>query len=82
MAASTWDTALIKERGSFMGAEAKQLGIHVLLGPVAGGLGKVPQGGRNWEGFSPDPYLTGIATAETIIGMQEAGVQASAKHYM
>lgn len=65
-----------------MGEESKQLGVHVLLGPVAGGLGKVPQGGRNWEGFSADPYLAGIATAETIIGMQEAGVQACAKHYM
>ncbi|KAF2751276.1 glycoside hydrolase family 3 protein [Sporormia fimetaria CBS 119925] len=81
-AASTWDIDLIRERGSFMGAEAKTLGIHVLLGPVAGPLGKIPTGGRNWEGFSPDPYLTGIAMKETIEGMQEAGVQACAKHFL
>ncbi|KAF2477372.1 beta-glucosidase 1 precursor [Lindgomyces ingoldianus] len=81
-AASTWDIDLIRERGNFLGAEAKQLGIHVQLGPVAGPLGKIPTGGRNWEGFSPDPYLTGIAMAETIEGMQEAGVQACAKHYI
>jgi beta-glucosidase len=81
-AASTWDIALIRERGAYLGAEAKQLGIHVQLGPVAGPLGKIATGGRNWEGFSPDPYLTGIAMAETIEGMQGAGVQACAKHYI
>lgn len=58
------------------------MGVHVQLGPVGGPLGKIPQGGRNWEGFSPDPYLTGVAMAETIKGMQEAGVQACAKHYI
>lgn len=65
-----------------MGAEARTLGVHVLLGPVAGPLGKIPTGGRNWEGFGPDPYLTGIAMKETIEGMQEAGVQACAKHWL
>lgn len=47
-----------------LGQEAKGLGVHVLLGPVAGPLGKIPTGGRNWEGFSNDPYLSGIAMSE------------------
>ncbi|KAL5408245.1 hypothetical protein PMIN04_011485 [Paraphaeosphaeria minitans] len=81
-AASTWDIELIRERGTFLGQEAKQLGIHVQLGPVAGPMGKIPTGGRNWEGFGADPYLVGIAMRETIQGMQEAGVQACAKHYI
>ena len=81
-AAATWDRALINARGKAMGEESKALGVHVLLGPVAGPLGKVPQGGRNWEGFATDPYFTGIAMAETIKGMQGAGVQACAKHYI
>ncbi|AEO58343.1 glycoside hydrolase family 3 protein [Thermothelomyces thermophilus ATCC 42464] len=81
-AASTWDVDLIRQRGEYMGAEFKGCGIHVQLGPVAGPLGKVPQGGRNWEGFGVDPYLTGIAMAETIEGIQSAGVQATAKHYI
>ncbi|KAK7189677.1 Beta-glucosidase cel3A [Paraphaeosphaeria sporulosa] len=81
-AASTWDIDLIRERGTFLGQEAKQLGIHVQLGPVAGPMGKIPTGGRNWEGFGADPYLVGIAMRETIQGMQEAGVQACAKHYI
>lgn len=81
-AAATWDTTLMYSRGNALGAEAKGLGIHVQLGPVAGPLGKIPTGGRGWEGFSPDPYLTGIAMAQTISGMQAAGVQACAKHYI
>ncbi len=82
MAAATWDTELMRQRGQYMGAEAKGCGVHVLLGPVGGPLGKHAQGGRNWEGFGPDPYLTGAAMAETIQGMQSAGVQACAKHFI
>ncbi|KAF4551899.1 Glycosyl hydrolase family 3 C-terminal domain-containing protein 9 [Elsinoe fawcettii] len=81
-AAATWDTALMNARGAALGVEAKGVGVHVQLGPVAGPLGKIPQAGRNWEGFAADPYLTGIAMAETIKGMQGAGVQACAKHYI
>ncbi|KAI1442068.1 glycoside hydrolase family 3 protein [Annulohypoxylon stygium] len=80
--ASTWDRALMRERGQFMAEEAKGAGVHVLLGPVAGPLGKIPTGGRNWEGFGADPYLQGVAMAETIEGMQSVGVQANAKHYI
>ncbi|KAL7629886.1 glycoside hydrolase 3 [Parahypoxylon ruwenzoriense] len=80
--AATWDRALMRERGQFMAEETKGCGIHVLLGPVAGPLGKIPHGGRNWEGFGADPYLQGIAMAETIEGMQSVGVQANAKHYI
>ncbi|KAJ9137471.1 Beta-glucosidase cel3A [Pleurostoma richardsiae] len=81
-AAATWDVDLIRQRGQYMAEEAKGCGVHVLLGPVGGPLGKNAQGGRNWEGFGPDPYLTGIAMAETIRGMQGAGIQATAKHYI
>ncbi|KAH7316988.1 glycoside hydrolase family 3 protein [Stachybotrys elegans] len=81
-AASTWDRDLIRQRGQFMGEEARGTGVNVLLGPVAGALGKIAEGGRNWEGFSPDPYLTGICMADTIEALQAAGVQANAKHYI
>ena len=49
-AASTWDSELMYKRGNAMGAEAKALGVHVQLAPVAGALGKIPAAGRNWEG--------------------------------
>ena len=54
--------------------------MNVLLGPNAGPLGRSPLGGRNWEGFSVDPYLSGQLNAETIVGHQEAGVIANLKH--
>ncbi|PKX90605.1 beta-glucosidase [Aspergillus novofumigatus IBT 16806] len=81
-AGATWDTQLLYARGAAMGAEAKGLGVHVQLGPVAGPLGKNPNGGRNWEGFSVDPYLSGVAMEKTIRGMQDSGVQACAKHWL
>jgi beta-glucosidase len=64
-----------------MAEEFKGKGSHIALGPVCGPLGRSAFSGRNWEGFSPDPYLTGVAMEETIIGMQMTGVQATAKHY-
>ncbi|RDW83373.1 putative beta-glucosidase G [Coleophoma crateriformis] len=81
-AAASFDRALIKERGVLMGEEFKAKGAHVALGPVAGPLGRSAYAGRNWEGFSPDPYLTGVAMEETIIGMQSNGLQACAKHWV
>ena len=65
-----------------MGEEHRDKGVDIQLGPVAGALGRSPDGGRNWEGFSPDPVLTGILMAETIKGIQDAGVIACAKHYI
>lgn len=53
-----------------------------MLGPNAGPLGRSPLGGRNWEGFSVDPYLSGKLNAETIVGHQEAGVIANLKHFI
>lgn len=79
---STWDTSLMYARGNAIGMEAKGVGVNVQLGPVGGPLGKIPEAGRNWEGFSNDPYLSGIAMSETIQGMQAAGVQACAKHFV
>lgn len=81
-AAASFDRALIYERGALMGNEFKAKGAHVALGPVAGPLGRSAYAGRNWEGFSPDPYLTGVAMEETINGMQSNGLQACAKHWV
>lgn len=55
--AATFDRGLFYARGRAMGEENKRKGVTVLLGPVAGPLGRFPEGGRNWEGFSPDPCM-------------------------
>ena len=79
--ASTWNRTLLRERGVAMGAEFKGKGVHVALGPMMN-MGRIAQGGRNWEGFGADPYLTGESAYETVLGLQQAGVQACAKHYI
>ncbi|KAL5342479.1 glycoside hydrolase superfamily [Aspergillus crustosus] len=80
--ASTWDRQALYERGYAMGEEFKGKGAHIALSPVAGPLGRSAYSGRNWEGFAADPYLTGVAMEETIRGHQDAGVQATAKHFI
>ena len=79
---ASWDRNLTYRRGLEMGREFRIKGANVALGPVAGPLGRTALGGRNWEGFGADPYLAGEAAYETILGMQEAGVQACAKHFI
>lgn len=79
---ATWDKQLMYERGYAMGEEFRAKGAHVALSPVAGPLGRSGYAGRNWEGFSSDPYLSGVAMEQTIIGHQDAGVQACAKHWI
>ncbi|KAI0520874.1 glycosyl hydrolase family 3 N terminal domain-containing protein [Xylaria bambusicola] len=81
-AAATWSRSLMRKRGEALGAEFRDKGIDVLLGPVVGPLGRDPAGGRNFEGFGPDPYLAGVAVAETVKGTQGAGVVASVKHFI
>lgn len=62
-----------------MGNEFRTKGINVLLGPVVGPAGRVVRGGRNWEGISSDPYLSGALVTETVIGVQDQGVITSTK---
>ncbi|KAF5334031.1 hypothetical protein D9758_017418 [Tetrapyrgos nigripes] len=81
MAASTWNRRLIRERGLAMGREHVGKGVNVALGPMMN-MGRVAQGGRNWEGFRADPFLAGEAAYETVLGMQQAGITACAKHFM
>lgn len=79
---ATWDRNLAYLRGLAMGAEWKGKGADVLLRPAVGPLGRFPDGGRNWEGFSPDPYLSGEMVGPTIRGIQENGIMATVKHYI
>lgn len=58
-------------------------GVNIALSPVTGGpLGRSPFMGRNWEGFFADPYGTGVASYETVKGLQAAGTIAVSKHWL
>ena len=70
---------LVKEIGQALAAECKN-GVHVLLGPGIN-LKRSPLGGRNFEYYSEDPYLTGQMGTAFVQGLQERGVGASLKHF-
>ncbi len=76
---ASWNKDLAYQRGRAMGGEFRTKGANVALGPVVGPLGRVVEGGRNWEGFSNDPFLCGSLAFETVRGMQEEGVITSTK---
>jgi beta-glucosidase len=74
--ASTWDPALIRRVGSTVGDEARGLnkqnptvwGLN-LWAPVVNLL-RDPRWGRNEEGYSEDPYLTGAVSTAYGKGME------------
>ncbi|KAF4547819.1 Glycosyl hydrolase family 3 N terminal domain-containing protein 2 [Elsinoe fawcettii] len=78
---ASWNRKLAKDRAVAIGKEFKKKGINVLLGPVVGPLGRVAKGGRNWEGFTNDPYLAGSLVEPTVAGMQQS-VIACVKHFI
>ncbi|SEI32038.1 YALIA101S02e07998g1_1 [Yarrowia lipolytica] len=80
--AATFDRILVHQRGTAIGRQSRLKGVDVHLGPVVGPLGRHATGGRNWEGFSPDPYLSGKLAFEAILGVQEEGVLATIKHFI
>ncbi|KAI9030703.1 glycoside hydrolase superfamily [Phycomyces nitens] len=78
-AAASFDREAIRNRGQYMGREFRDKGVNVQLGPSMNMM-RTPESGRAWEAFGEDPYLAGVASAETIIGIQSQGVIATAKH--
>ncbi|CAF1521792.1 unnamed protein product [Didymodactylos carnosus] len=79
--AATWDRDLAYARAVAIGQEFRGKGIHFLLGPMMN-IDRNALHGRNWEGFGADPYLSGENSFEYVLGVQNQGVVATAKHYI
>jgi beta-glucosidase len=79
--ASSWNCALVRAIGEALGHEAKTKGAQVLLGPTMN-LHRTPLGGRNFECFSEDPWLTGELATALVDGVQSQGVGACLKHFV
>jgi len=77
---SSWNTELLHEVGVALGQESKTMDVELLLGPGVN-MKRTPLGGRNFEYYSEDPYLTGELGAAFINGIQSEGVGASVKHF-
>lgn len=80
-AAASFDKAAIRARAEYMGQEFRGKGAHVQLGPAMNFM-RSPNSGRAWEAGGEDPYLMGVLAAETVKGIQEQGVIATAKHFL
>ena len=72
---------MIEEIGRHLGEETKARGAHVLLAPTVC-MHRSPLGGRNFESYSEDPFLTGKLAASYINGLQSKGISATIKHFL
>jgi beta-glucosidase len=77
--AATFDRELNYEAGRILGEETRAFAHHVMLGPGMN-LIRHPYGGRAYEYFSEDPYLTGALATEQVKGIEAQGVQSQLKH--
>jgi len=77
---ATWNPALIENLGAGIGAEARANDVTLLLAPGLN-LKRHPLGGRNFEYYSEDPFLSGTIAAAFVRGVQSQGVGATLKHY-
>ena len=78
---STWDLPLIKNIGIALGEEAQAKDVDVLLGPTIN-IHRHPLGGRHFESFSEDPFLTGKIATNYVQGVQSKNVAACLKHFV
>ncbi|ETS79302.1 hypothetical protein PFICI_09155 [Pestalotiopsis fici W106-1] len=79
--AATFNPDLIRRIGGILGLEARSKHAHILLAPTMN-MSRSPLGGRNFENFGEDPFLTGTMAREYIRGVQEHGVGACMKHFV
>ncbi len=82
LAASTWNQALLKERGIFLSEDA----IHRtgFCGVFGGGanLHRTPYGGRNFEYFSEDSTISYVLSMAEANGLSEGHLISMFKHFV
>jgi beta-glucosidase len=84
--ASTWNPDLARKTGAAVAAEARAVGVNMILGPVLD-IARDPRWGRTEENFGEDPYLSGRLGLAYVVGMQgdslatDHNVIAEPKHF-
>ena len=79
--AATWNPALVRSIGELLAREMESKGARVHLAPTVN-LHRTPVGGRNFECFSEDPYLTAVTAVEYVRGVQSTGYASCIKHFV
>ncbi|KAK7221452.1 hypothetical protein V2G26_009455 [Clonostachys chloroleuca] len=79
--ASTFDVDIARRIGEALGEECLTKGAKCLLAPTVC-IHRHPLGGRNFESFSEDPFLSGQMGSYTVVGLQSRGVAATVKHFV
>ena len=81
MLAQTFDPDLITEVGEAIGKEMAEYGTTLWLAPSLN-IHRDPLNGRNFEYYSEDPFVSGIASVATTLGIQKTpGRGVAIKHY-
>jgi len=78
--AATFNDELIYEVGALIGEDCLHAGYSGLYGPGLN-MHRVPYGGRNFEYFSEDPFISGSICAAECRGITAKGVYVYLKHY-
>jgi beta-glucosidase len=78
--AANFDQAMASSYGAVVGAEVKHRGFDGDWGPTVN-IMRTPLGGRTFEAYGEDPYLSAQTAVGWINGLQALGVMADVKHY-
>ena len=79
--AASWDTELYERAATAVAKEMVALNQDLNLGTTLNII-RHPLGGRNWESFSEDPYLTSRFGVAYVKAMQSNGIICGPKHFV
>lgn len=78
--AATYNVELARQQGDCVGMEGKIQGTQGWAGPGVN-IHRSPFGGRNFEYYSADPFLTGRIAGRVVAGVSDRGVYSYFKHF-
>ena len=78
--AATFNTELLNQVGNIIANDCLAADVVCLYGPGAN-MHRMPYGGRNFEYYSEDGFLSGAICAAEVKGIQDKGVDVVIKHF-
>ena len=78
--AATFNTEIMTEIGKVIGNNCLEADIACLYGP-GNNIHRTPYGGRNFEYYSEDGFLSGMMSAYEVAAIQAKGVHVVMKHF-